>query len=114
MTDEIDKKLGNFIQTFVSAGPKNYCYKLDTGNTYCCVKGFTLNYIATLVINYDSIKDIVCNDREKKLNVKQLKFIRNTKDWSISTEIIDKNYSFVYDKRILNENLTTNPYGYSI
>ena len=31
LTDEISEKDGNFITEFVSAGPKNYAYTLDTG-----------------------------------------------------------------------------------
>jgi hypothetical protein len=111
-TNEIDAKEGNYIDEFVSAGPKNYAYKLDTGITHCTVKGFTLNHIASLSINYDSIKNIVCEDRTKKLNVRQVKFTRNNKLWEIYTENIDKLYGFVYDKRILYDNLTTKPYGF--
>jgi hypothetical protein len=112
LTSEIDTKEGNYIDEFVSAGPKNYAYKLDTGITHCTVKGFTLNHIASLTINYDSIKQIVCEDQNKKLQVKQLKFTRDNKIWEINTELIDKYYGFVYDKRILNEDLTTLPFGY--
>ena len=112
LTSEIDPKEGNYIDEFVSAGPKNYAYKLDSGITHCTVKGFTLNYIASLTINYDSIKKIVCEDQKKKLNVKQRKFNRNNNEWVVNTEYIDKSYGFVYDKRVLNEDLTTLPYGY--
>ena len=92
--------------------PKNYAYKLDTGVTHCTVKGFTLNHIASLNINYDSIKKIVCDNREQKLQVRQLKFIRDNKNWEINTEYVDKMYGFVYDKRVLNEDLSTLPYGF--
>jgi hypothetical protein len=112
LTSEIDPKEGNYIEEFVSAGPKNYAYKLDSGITHCTVKGFTLNHIASLTINYDSIKNIVCDNREKKFTVKQLKFTRDNKEWEINTENIDKMYGFVYDKRILNNDLSTLPYGY--
>jgi len=114
LTNEIDSKKGNFIQTFVSAGPKNYAYKTDTGYTHCCVKGFTLNFIASLVVNFDSIKHIVCNDNKKTLKAKQLKFNRNTKHWTVDTSIVEKTYNFVYDKRILYEDLSTRPFGFHI
>ena len=112
-TNEIDPKDGDHIIEFVSAGPKNYAFKLNTGVTKCTVKGITLHHVACLTINYESIKDIVCGDHEKKLTVKQLKFKRDNKVWNVSTEENDKSYGFVYDKRILNKtDLSTLPFGF--
>jgi hypothetical protein len=79
---------------------------------YTIVKGFTLNYIASQTVHYESIKEIVSNDRSKKLMVDQYKFKKNKHDWNVFTEFIKKQYGFVYDKRILNDDLTTLPYGY--
>ncbi len=112
LSSEIDPSKSQYIQIFVSAGPKNYAYKTNTGYINCCVKGITLNHLTTLVINFDSIREIVCKDQEKKILAKQLKFIRDQK-FNIKTDIVDKNYGFVYDKRILNNDFTTVPYGYS-
>ena len=36
-TNEIDPEEGDYIDEFVSAGPKNYAYKLNTGLTHCTV-----------------------------------------------------------------------------
>ncbi len=66
-TNEIDPKDGEYIIEFVSAGPKNYAYKLNTGVTKCVVKGINLNHIASLTINYDSIKEIVRRQGIKNL-----------------------------------------------
>ena len=109
---EIDPDEGDYITEFVSAGPKNYAYKLNTGITHCTVKGFTLSHIGSLVINYDNIKHIVCEDHSKKLEVNQQKFVRDNKKWEIHVEELEKCYGFVYDKRILKSDLTTLPYGY--
>ena len=35
----------HYIVEFISAGPKNYAYKVDTGHTVCKVRGFTLKEI---------------------------------------------------------------------
>ena len=108
-TNEIDD---GYIEEFVSAGPKNYAYKLSTGKTHCTIKGFTQNHLTSLKLNYDTIKDILCENQDKKIVVDQLKFTKNKKDWKIKTNIEKKNYGFVYDKRALFEDLTTLPFGY--
>ena len=113
-TNEIDSREGNHIVEFVSAGPKNYAYKLDTGVTHCTVKGFTLNYLASLKITFDSIRELVCKNQSDKIAVDQLQFKTSKKDWSIKTNIVQKYYGFVYDKRVMLENFDTNPYGYTL
>lgn len=111
-TNEIDKKDGNHIIEFVSAGPKNYSYRLDTNKTKCVVKGFSLNNNTTQQVNFDTIKNIVNNNRNEKIRVNQLKFSRNKETWEVYSEWIEKLYGFVYDKRVLKEDFTTRPYGY--
>ena len=64
-----------------------------------------------MILNFDTIKDIVILDRKKKIYSKELKFIRD-KDFNIRTDITEKVYGVVYDKRVLNEDLTTEPYGF--
>jgi hypothetical protein len=76
------------------------------------IKGFSLNCSTALSLNFDSIKNIVFHNREKKIQVEQLKFSRDKNNWSIQTSIINKLYSFVYDKRVVCENFETIPYGY--
>jgi hypothetical protein len=111
-TNEIDPKDGEYIVEFVSAGPKNYAYTLNTGVTKCVVKGICLNRIAGLTINYDSIKNIVCGNQNSKLFVDQRTFKRNKHTWEITTEEFKKCYGFVYDKRQLFPDLTTLPFGF--
>jgi hypothetical protein len=111
-TNEIDPSEGNEIVEFVSAGPKNYAYRLDTGISHCKVKGFSLNYEASKLIDFDKIKQIVSKDRELKEHVKQNTIVRNKKDWSLKTKNNLKVYQLVYDKRIILSDLTTIPYGY--
>jgi len=109
-TNEIKDEL--HIEEFVSAGPKNYAYKLNNGKTHCTIKGFTQNHLTSLQLTYDAIKAIVCENQDKKITVDQLKFVKNKQEWSIKTKIEKKNYGFVYDKRVLFEDLTTQPFGF--
>ncbi len=53
-TNEI--KDDNYIEEFVSAGPKNYGYKLNNGQTSCKIKGFSVNFIASESLNFQSMK----------------------------------------------------------
>ena len=70
-----------------------------------------MNYITDLSLNFEKIKDIVLNDRTAKCPVTTLKISR-TLDYRVKSNYIEKNYGFVYDKRILQTDLTTLPFGY--
>ncbi len=72
LTNEIDKSEGNYIQEFISAGSKNYAYKLDSGFTKCTIKGFSLNYIRSLTWNFDPIREIIIMDWSKRLQTAKI------------------------------------------
>ena len=80
--------------------------------TECKVKGFKQYHETAKHINFDSIKNIVTSNRDKTIEVEQLSFERSKKDWNVSCEVRKKLYGFVYDKRVLLDDLTTLPYGY--
>jgi hypothetical protein len=66
LTDEVPD---NRIIEFVTGGPKNYAYKIarpdkDGNTTICKVRGITRNYNNSLTINFDTIKDMVINNRD--------------------------------------------------
>jgi hypothetical protein len=110
-TNEI--KGDNYIEEFVSAGPKNYGYKLNNGQTSCKIKGFSVNFIASESLNFQSMRDLVLNHNfAETIAVEQNKFIRDKKDLTIRTETMLKQYRQVYDKRILFENFETLPFGF--
>ena len=52
---------GHWIQEFISCGPKNYSFKLNTGEVVCKVRGFSLNYSSSKIINFDSMKSTLDN-----------------------------------------------------
>ena len=65
LNDELeDYGSGSFIQEFVSGGPKNYAFSvfsLSTGKhaTKCKVKGITLNYENSKVVNFTALRNMI-------------------------------------------------------
>jgi hypothetical protein len=102
----------DYIYQFVSGGPKNYGYQTKNGETVCKCKGLTLNHAAENVVNFNTIKQVVLNEIDEDIYVDQLRFVKDKKSWNIRTEEIRKIYRQVYDKRMLNDDLTTLPWGY--
>jgi hypothetical protein len=53
-------KIREYIEEFVSGGPKNYTYRVVSvrvaTKTVCKVRGITLNYSASKMVNFDAIK----------------------------------------------------------
>lgn len=110
LTSELDTN--DYIEEFVSAGPKNYGYRTKSGKTSCTVKGFTLNTSTKETINFDAIKRVVLQNRDENIQVEQMRFVRNKNNWTIRTDNHYKKYRFVYNKRVLFENLETLPFGF--
>ena len=112
-TNEVDPQEGTEIIAFVSAGPKNYSYKLDSGVTHCKVKGFSLNINASKIIDFEKIKNIVLTGSDEKTEtVEQNLITRDKSNWTVHTKLCQKKYRLVYDKRFILDDLTTVPFGY--
>jgi len=107
-----DELNGKWIIEIVSGGCKNYSYLMNDGSTKCIIKGFALNSFVNSMLNFETMKDIVLFDRSKKIIINQLLFKRDKFKFNVSTQFLKKNFAFVYDKRILDEDFTTSPFGY--
>ena len=106
---------GHWIVEFVSCGPKNYTYKLNSGEVVCKVRGFSLNYRASQVINFESMKEALYswkNNDKKELVTIRTEILRDKKSPKVYNRVVHKHYGVVYDKRIVLDNFTTVPYGY--
>ncbi len=113
--DLTDEHPGNHILEFVTGGPKNYAYKLAnpdaSGNrTICKVRGITLNYKNSMDINFDTIMNMVTNERDKTITVTDSNKISRDRS-RIITRTERKNYKIIYDKRAL-KGRDTVPYGF--
>ena len=106
---------GHYIEEFVSCGPKNYSYKVNTGQTVCKVRGFSLNYENSKIINFESMKNCL-NDwlqgKKSKVQTVKTEIRRDKYDTVIKTSRIVKNYGMCYDKRRIVNNYETVPFGY--
>ena len=62
LTNEITPKhgAGSYITQFACGGPKNYAYVVSNGEKCCKIRGFTLNFKNSQILNFDSMKDAIC------------------------------------------------------
>ena len=124
LTDEISCKAlgckeqlypGHFIEEFVSCGPKNYSYRLNSGEIVCKVRGFSLNHKNSLILNFESMKKALFAWKNKEkceiLTVKT-EILRNKVESYVYTKEVPKQYGVVIDKRQVLDDLTTVPFGF--
>ena len=106
---------GHWIVEFISCGPKNYSYKLNTGQVICKVRGFSLNFSGSQINNFDSMKETLMswlkNDETKLVTIKT-EIKRNKYESKVYSSIVKKHYGVVYDKRSVYDDYTTKPYGF--
>ena len=124
LTDELECKEigclgcseGHWIVEFVSCGAKNYAYKLNTGEVVCKVRGFSLNFSASQVVNLDSMKKalMLWKKKEEQMEMTTIKtmILRNKYTGVVYSKEMPKNYGVVYNKRVVAPDFTTKPYGF--
>jgi hypothetical protein len=92
MTSEL--KPDEYIAELVGAGPKNYAYRTTkpvTGEckTVCKVRGITLNYNASQLVNFDTIKVMILKgDEEETVTVNTEKKINRKRGKGETVELI--------------------------
>ena len=121
LTDEVnsEKEPNAYITKFISLGPKNYGYQVYYPNSnksdYTVkIKGLTLNFSTESKVNFQSMKQLLDDYMEDKINsisVPQVRFT-TSKYNDKCTQAFNKEFRLVYDKRTLNKDFTTFPYGY--
>ena len=111
LTDELES--GEHIVEFVSGGPKNYSYKTNTNKETCKVRGFSLNFTNSRLINFDSVKEIGTESEQKTITVTNpSKICRDKRKRKLYNREENKTYQMVYTKRRRLDNYDTVPYGY--
>ena len=119
-TNKLDDQ--QFIWEFCSGGPKNYGYLCNDDKTKCKVKGHSPNVEGKARLNYQVLRqntlDELCRplDAPQKTVIHQArKIVRHSKEHSLHTQLAQKNYQLVYNKRVLRPGTAiTYPYGYRL
>lgn len=125
MTDELQCKEigcsrpdceGHYIVELVSPGPKNYAYKLNTGQRFVKIRGFTLNHRNAGVLCYEAILNKVVKwvggDQGEPIQAHNNKICRDKYRAVVYNREESKKYSLLYDKRRVVANCQTVPWGY--
>ena len=114
-----DELEGDIITEFVSGGSKNYAYQTRGGNSVCKVRGFTLNVRGSAILNFQSMKQNILDEllipQEYRRNMQigtPYHFQRDLQQKQIKVVPRVKKYGLVFDKRVLNTNAFSYPYGY--
>jgi len=119
MTSEL--RLSESISEFVSGGPKNYAYKIVTEGeeevkTVCKVRGITLNYNASKLVNFESSRDMILRTGDDVLKLHTERKIKRKRTGgglvAIVTEPQDKIYRISFFKRRRLGDNTSVPFGY--
>ena len=124
---------GHWIKEFLSCGPKNYAYKLNSGQVTCKVREFSLNYQNSQILNFDSMKRTLLSWHQKQqaavlqwsqgggggddddgedVVTVSITIVRDKYNPKVYNRILKKRYGVVYDKRVVLPDLTTIPYGF--
>ena len=81
---------GHWIEEFVSYGPKNYSFRVNTGDIVCKVRGFSLNYKSSLILSFESMKEALGawkrNEKKSWLQLK-LNWLETNTNPKYSTEL---------------------------
>jgi len=111
-TSELDDD--DYIEEFVSGGPKNYGHKTKQGKVECKVRGFRLNSEGQTQLNYEVMRQNVLDEIQKPQKepcqtqvVNSYQILRDAKKYQLETRP-----DLVYDKRVIDPTtFQTYPYG---
>ena len=106
---------GHWIEEFVSCGPKNYSFRVNTGEIISKVRGFSLNYKSSLILNFESMKEALVawkRNEKKELVTVKTELVRDKYKPKVFNRVISKHYGVVYDKRKVLPDFTSIPFGF--
>ena len=102
-----DELGGDYIEEFISGGPKNYAYRTaEKKKVECKVRGFTLNARGQKTLNFDSMKNTISatlkEGKAPPLEVHNpTHFKRDVVNKGVGAVPQTKKYSLVFEKRVI-------------
>ena len=109
LTDELE---GDHITKWTATGPKSYSYTTFKGKEVCKVKGFTLNFANSQVINQSTMGKLVEGEISSIQTRRENAITRDALTKCIVNKDQTKTFSCGYNKRVVLEDYDTIPYGY--
>jgi hypothetical protein len=124
------------LAEFVACGAKNYAYVTDNDHHVCKVRGFTLNSLAALQLNFNTMKSNLiqwyhqhCQNQDASNNPETLStnseeqidtrvvitsslIARDKQNATVYNRIVSKLYGIVLDKHRITDGFNTQPFGY--
>ena len=107
---------GHWIVELVSCGAKNYANFLNTSEVVCKVRGFSLKFSASQIVNLKSMEKALYAWKNKE-NFPEMVTVRtmimhNKLSAVVYTAKIPKQYRVVYNKHLVTDDFTAVPYSY--
>lgn len=120
MTDQLAEDYGenSFCTEFVSAGSKNYAYKVAVGGdlnnikTVIKVRGISINSSCQDTVTFDTLKDMVLSDEHKQTTIHIPSQIARLPGWRIVTRPSSKKWQVCLNKRRRIDMERTVPFGF--
>ena len=102
------------VVEYTGLGPKNYALRMSDGETVCRVRGFSLDYKTSQLVNFETLSSIVLTDPDREIETTRPNAIhRPPRTGEIYTAPLTKRYRMVYDKRlVLEDGIHTVPFGW--
>ena len=105
---------GCFIRCLATCGAKSYSYSLSNGECVTRVKGFSLNHKNSQIINFASMKNMLCNNPNGSLEtVNDAKIFRDRRHCKLYTAQETKSFTITNNKRVFFPDYSSKPYGYT-
>lgn len=123
MTNELGPN--EYIDCFVSGGPKNYAFQIkvegsDEVKTVCKVKGIRLNYMNSKQVNFDSMRNLLFSktecehEEEQKIHLKNKMILREVNNIVYTKEVkYDYKINVTKRRRTTTCSFDTLPFGHA-
>ena len=103
------------ITKFVSCGPKNYAYRLNSGQVICKIRGFSLSHSNSQVLNFASMKKSLyawMKNSDSTVVTVKTEICRNKQDVTLVNKQVVKKYGVIFDKRVVQADFSSLPFGF--